>query len=291
MGTVLQGHSSSQPQASTWGMMRGTAATHTNPTPNLHPNLNHTEVGGGGREATGQVRLQSHPSMSSQLPARSQRLEPALPCSSGHCVHQATGHPRPGRIRPHSKPSCTLGSMEGMAPPPSPTLNSSGTRGDPLLPAPLSHPWDRAVLGAKGPCPPQDYEICLGGGGSSSGVPKPARCPGRLPAPARPAPATARNTQNTPVYCSLGGPGVPSQNGGRFPQGHPHTQHHCGSPGPKLSWAAFYQLPSPSKPGFGESSIAPRLLPPGMSPGRMGGTKPPGEVRGVRGGRGSTGGQ
>lgn len=45
MGTVLQGRSSSQPQASTRGMMRGTAAAHTNPTPNLHPNLNHRQEG------------------------------------------------------------------------------------------------------------------------------------------------------------------------------------------------------------------------------------------------------
>lgn len=92
---------------------------------------------------------------------------------------------------------------------------------NPLLPAPLSHPWDGAALGAKGPRPPQDYEICLGGGGSSSGVPKPARCPGRLPAPARPTPATARNTQNAPVYCSPGGPGVPRRNGG----GGSHQEH------------------------------------------------------------------
>lgn len=80
--------------------------------------------------------------------------------------------------------------------------------------------------------PPQDYEICLGGGGSSSGVPKPARCPGRLPAPVRPTPATARNTQNAAVYCS------PGENGGPQPErGELHTKS---SPSPSTTsdlWA------------------------------------------------------
>lgn len=88
------------------------------------------QAGGGGREATGQDRLQSQPSMSSQLPARSRWLEPALPCSSGHRARQAVGHPRAGRIRPHSKPSCTPGSTEGVGPAPSATLTPRGTRGD-----------------------------------------------------------------------------------------------------------------------------------------------------------------
>lgn len=88
------------------------------------------QAGGGGREATGQDRLQSHPFMSSQLPARSRWLEPALPCSSGHRARQAVGHLRAGRIRPHSKPSCTPGSTEGVGPAPSATLTPRGTRGD-----------------------------------------------------------------------------------------------------------------------------------------------------------------
>lgn len=164
--------------------------------------------------------------------------------------------------------------------------------GDPLLPAPLSHPWDGAVLGAKGPPPPQDYEICLGGGGSSSGVPKPARCPGRLPAPARPTPATGRNTQKAPVYCSPGGAGGPQGNGGQDP---PPTNHHFGSPGPKLSRAAFSQLSSPSKPGFGERSIAPQPLPPRDEPRQDGGVGASGRGTGCTGGqgkhRGALGGQ
>lgn len=291
MGMVLQGHSSSQPQASTRGMMRGTAATHTNPTPNLHPNLNHSEVGGGGREVTGQDRLQSHPSMSSQLPARSQRPEPAL----------WTSCPLGCRTPPTWQDQASLQTLlnprihGGHGPAPSPMLTPRGARrdtGDPLPPAPLSHPWDGAVLGAKGPHPPQDYEICLGGGGSSSGVPKPARCPGRLPAPARPTPATGRNTQKAPVYCSPGGAGGPQRNGGAgAQQEHPPTKHHFGSPGPKLSRAAFSQLSYPSKPGFGELSIC---CPPGRAPAGWG-ARGLGERHGVSGGqgkhRGATGGQ
>lgn len=164
--------------------------------------------------------------------------------------------------------------------------------GDPLLPAPLSHPWDGAALGAKGPRPPQDYEICLGGGGSSSGVPKPARCPGRLPAPARPTPATARNTQNAPVYCSPGGPGVPRRNGG----GGSHQEHRPppsttldlrGQNSPVLHFAS---LPPPQILDLGSAASPRSCCPPGRAPAGWGG-------RGLRersgvygGGRGRTGG-
>lgn len=108
----------------------------------------------------------------------------------------------------------------------------------------------------------------------------------------RPPPETPRTRLFT---AALGGRGSPGGTGGEVhTRSTPPTEHHFGSPGPKLSCAAFCQPSSPSNPGFGERSFAPQLLPPGTSPGKMGGTRPPGEVRGVRGGaggvRGGTGG-
>lgn len=165
-------------------------------------------------------------------------------------------------------------------------------RGDPLLPAPVSHPWDGAALGAKGPPPPQDYEICLGGGGSSSGVPKPARCPGRLPAPARPTPATGRNTQKAPVYCSPGGAGGPQGNGGG--QDHtrstPPAQAPLWIPGTKTLPCCILPAFLPLKTWIWGLQHRPAAAAPRDEPRQDGGVEASGRGTGCTGGQGKPGG-
>ncbi|XP_058714681.1 uncharacterized protein LOC131589345 [Poecile atricapillus] len=124
-----------------------------------------------------------------------------------------------------------------------------------------------ALLGQKGLRPPQDYEICLGGGGSPSGVPKPARCPGRLPAPARPTRATARNTQKAAVYCS---PGVPGQSGGSFTAGAPPPhQAPLRISGAKTLLCCILPAFLPLKTWIWGAQPRPATAAPRESPGRM----------------------
>lgn len=173
-------------------------------------------------------------------------------------------------------------------PHPEPQWHPRG-HGDPLPLVPLSHPWDRAALGGrKGPVLPRIMKSVWVEVAAPAAFPNPpgarAGCQPQHGQP-RPPPETPR----TRLFTAALGAGGPRPELGaqvhtRSTPPPSTTLDLRGQNSPVPHFASF--LP-PSKRGFGGRSIAPQLLLPGTSPGRMGGTRPPGEIRG---GRGSTGG-
>ncbi|XP_032938136.1 collagen alpha-1(III) chain-like [Catharus ustulatus] len=162
--------------------------------------------------------------------------------------------------------------MEGMGPAPPSVLNPSGTEGtwDPLSCYP-EPPMGRGSVGAKGPILPRIMKSVWVEVAAPAAFPNPpgarAGCQPQHGQP-RPPPETPRTRLFT---AALGERGSPAGTGGEVHTTSTPTKHHFGSPGLKLSRAAFCQLSSPSNPGFGERSIAPQLLPPGRAPAGWGG--------------------